>query len=278
MPRTISAVGQLTALSGVVALAALGVVVRHPERSSWWLDEPGVAAPLGGETVRVRWLVAGIPFEVAVWARARTAARARAETDALLESLGRDARALAEQAAALNRAAGGPPLAVGRPLRTLLARALEWSERTDGAFDVTGGAGAGAVRIVGDTARLPSPDARVDLDGVRTGYLADLLAERLRDAGWPDFVVGAGGVMVVSGTRGGAPWTQEVDDPRERALLESSRARDCAIATGPGGAAVVARRAVDAYALVTAMAALDVDRGLALVLRAGAHARPEGRP
>ncbi len=309
---------------GLAALVALAWHVRSPDRAGWWLSEPAAAAPLPAGVVSGHRPLMGTLFEVSVWAPGKEA-EARRAIGAALDGAQRLERQISSwvaesETSALNRGAGGPAQPVSAALRTLLAISLEWSARTEGAFDVTGGplyalwrearaagevptpaaiararraVGYQKLRLVGDTARLLKPGMALDFGGVGKGFAADRMAEALREAGWRDFTIEAGGDVVVGGTRGGAPWTVGVRDPRRAGLLARFPASECAVATsgdyeafvmvegerhghlldprtgraarGVASATVVALRGADADALATALPVLGAERGLELV-------------
>jgi len=144
------------------------------------------------------------------------AARGRALLDSLYAEVARLERAMTlfdetSDLARLNRSAGGGPQPVDPDLARLLARSVELSRRTAGAFDVTVGplvalwkdaAARGRVpdaatlaatraRVGADAIRVPAPDraeitrpgASVDLGGVAKGYALDRIAAQARSAG-----------------------------------------------------------------------------------------------
>jgi thiamine biosynthesis lipoprotein len=112
-------------------------------------------------------------------------------------------------------------------------------------------------------------------------------------AGVENFIVGAGGDLVVRGSRGGVPWQVGVRDPRRSDLLAVSAMSNRAVATsgdyeqfisigdrryshildprngkpasGLASVTVFAARAVDADALATALFVMGSDEGIELV-------------
>lgn len=147
------------------------------------------------------------------------------------------------ETAEINRWAGRRPVAVSGELFRLIRRALEVTEVTSGAFDITfatfGGLwdfkassphlpdpaevrrrlpAAGAANVVLDeaasTVLLRHPDTRIGFGAIGKGYAANRAVFVLRDAGVSAGVVDAGGDLVAFGRReDGAPWTIGIADP-----------------------------------------------------------------
>jgi thiamine biosynthesis lipoprotein len=275
--------------------------------------------------VRVSRSLMGTTFEIAAWASAdhQTATR-----DLLNEAL--DAVAVLErqisgwdsesETSALNRAAGLAPVAVGGDLRALVEIAASWSERTDGAFDVTVApllelwkraaargeppteaelqvalekVGFEKILADGETLFLRQSGMQLGFGAIGKGFAADRAAEMLLAAGVENFIVGAGGDLVVRGSRGGAPWQVGVRDPRGSGLLAVSPMSNRAVATSgdyeqfisiggrryahildprsgkPVGrlasVTVFSARAVDSDALATALFVMGSDEGIEFV-------------
>jgi FAD:protein FMN transferase len=144
----------------------------------------------------------------------------------------------------LNAAAGHGPVPAGPDLRTVLRAAAEASRRTGGKFDVTFGALADIWRFDHDQdnrvpnaaeidARLPLVDyaavqvneaaataeiaragVRVHLGGIGKGYAVDRSVAILRQSGFGDFLIQAGGDLYAAGRRGDRPWRIGLFDPR----------------------------------------------------------------
>jgi FAD:protein FMN transferase len=64
------------------------------------------------------------------------------------------------------------------------------------------------------TARLRSPGARVSVLVLARGYALDRAAQALIARGVENFIISAGGDLVVRGDKGGRPWMVGVQDPR----------------------------------------------------------------
>lgn len=86
----------------------------------------------------------------------------------------------------LNSAAGGTPVDVGEELRDLIARALDFSAATDGAFDITLAPVSSAWGFTEDTYRVPEdaelalllPCVGAEHVHLTTGYHRNINAER----------------------------------------------------------------------------------------------------
>lgn len=146
---------------------------------------------------------------------------------------------------AINLAAGAAPVKTSREIVDLLLESVRASDLTGGKFDVTyAGAGrlwdfaapnpslpdpeavrAGAARVdyrrmridaEALTVFLPEAGMRIGLGGIAKGYAVDRAARILRDRGFRDFAVKAGGDMIVRGRREGRLWWVGVRHPRRR--------------------------------------------------------------
>jgi thiamine biosynthesis lipoprotein len=141
----------------------------------------------------------------------------------------------------LNREAATGPQPIGPELSALIARSLEVSELTRGAFDITY-ASVGHLydyrnreRPTGEavTERLPAIDyrhlrldraagtlayadakVRIDLGGIAKGYAVERAVALLRERGFRHALVSAGGDTRLLGDRHGRPWIIGVRDPR----------------------------------------------------------------
>ena len=158
--------------------------------------------------------------------------------------------------AALSRGSGIVPV---RPeTLELLRTALSVGDRTGGCFDVTVGAStrlwqvkqrtcppqadevrrAGACRgrliLHEDTCSVELERETVpDIGGIGKGYIADRLAELLKDSGVSDALIDLGGNVLALGTRNGRPWRIGIHDPtRDRsACFAAVDARDVSVVT-----------------------------------------------
>jgi thiamine biosynthesis lipoprotein len=144
----------------------------------------------------------------------------------------------------INQAAGIEPVGVSRETLEVLRAALDASAMTDGKFDVTFGALSDIWRFDHDqdnrvptrasiaarlrlvdwraldvnplarTAFLTRRGMRVHLGGIGKGYAVDRGVTILRDQGFVDFLIQAGGDMYAAGTNNGTPWKLGIADPR----------------------------------------------------------------
>jgi thiamine biosynthesis lipoprotein len=166
-------------------------------------------------------------------------AAAFAEIERLEETLSNWSES--SQISEVNRSAGKAPVVVGDELMTVLVRALEFSELTGGAFDVTF-ASCDGLWSVRDrriptaeevTACLPHVDyrqvaldrqqsavyiadsaVRIGLAGLAKGYRIDCAAQVLERHGIIDYVVDGGGDMRMASSGVRKPWHIDVADPR----------------------------------------------------------------
>lgn len=269
--------------------------------------------------VETRWLfgtqvtvtLAGLSPEAAK----NASAKAFAPMEAVDGAFARRAGTLLD---ALNRAGS---LAVSPELFGVAKRALFWAGETGGAFDPTVGAlvdlwavesgphkpperqeiektlgrtGWRKVSLDEGSLRIETGATLLELGGIAKGFALDEAAAALKASGARDFIVDAGGDLVLSGSKNGSPWRVGVRDPRSgtalsRVLFPASGAIvtsgdyerffewegvsyshiiDPATgfpAQGVRSATVWAENAMDADALATAVCVLGAEKGLALV-------------
>ncbi len=201
---------------------------------------------------------------VSVTVEDRSPARAEDALAAALDEMER-------LAALLTRFDGASPLAVlnaeGRladpppELRSVLARGLDLSRLSGGAFDPTvaplvdlyqvhfaahGGppdaserrlvqplVGAGHVRLDEGGCRLERTGMSLTLDGIAKGHIVDAMVATLAARGVRHALVNAGGDIRALGTRAsGRPWQVGVQDPRHPdAMVDRLPLADAAVAT-----------------------------------------------
>jgi thiamine biosynthesis lipoprotein len=275
--------------------------------------------------VRVSRPLMGTSFEIAAWVPGDRQAATR---DLLNEVLGAAAELERQisswdpesEISAVNRAAGEAPVAVGADLRALVEIAVFWADRTGGAFDVTvpplielwkrAGAqgelpgetdiaetlervGFKKILIEEDTLYLPENGMRLGFGAIGKGFAADRVAEMLLAAGLENFIVGAGGDLIVRGARGPSAWRVGIRDPSGSGLLAKSPISNRAVATsgnyeqfisiggrryshildprsgkpvsGLTSVTVFSARAVDSDALATALFVMGSDKGVEFV-------------
>lgn len=149
--------------------------------------------------------------------------------------------------------------------------------------------------IPAKTARLSEKGQRVSLNGVAKGYALGRAAALLEDKGVDNFILAAGGDLVVRGKKGVDAWTVGIQDPRavghfaafdalpgavmtsgdyERFFLVDGKRmhhvldpRTGAPARGLRSVTVVARDSVEADAFSTAVFVLGPQEGMALIER-----------
>jgi thiamine biosynthesis lipoprotein len=143
----------------------------------------------------------------------------------------------------VNRAAGQGPVPAPAELRAVVARGLEISRLSDGAFDVSWAALHGLWDFRAARPRVPSaveiaarvplvdyrqvvvdpaagtialrrPGMRIDLGGIAKGFALDRAAARLRQRGVRSFLISGGGQVIAGGRRGDRPWRVGIRDPR----------------------------------------------------------------
>ncbi len=90
-----------------------------------------------------------------------------------------------------------------------------------------------AVRVDDATVTIDRPGMRLTLDGVGKGYIVDRGADVLKERGFPNVYVEAGGDLSACGDRGsGTPWRIGIRNPRPGLALQARfDARDSAVAT-----------------------------------------------
>ena len=146
----------------------------------------------------------------------------------------------------INAAAGGKPVVVSPETFECIRRSLEFSRRSGGAFDITFYALKGLWKFDQDLeAKLPDPKEireriklidyrklvldeahhtvllkkagmRINLGGIAKGYAVDRATAVLRQAGFHDAIVQAGGDLMLSGDKSGKPWQAGIRDPRAK--------------------------------------------------------------
>ena len=218
--------------------------------------------------------------------------------------------------------AAGEPVEVSDATVEILRLAREIGDRTGGAFDITiapavalwdfSGAGARLpdaqrlreaaeridyrkVEIDGSAVRLPE-GMQIDLGGIAKGYIADRIADYLRQSGVTSALLNLGGNIVTVGGKPGGSWKVGVQDPSSEtgeakiAIL----ANDASVVTsgvyergfdlngvryhhlldaqtgwpvqnGLASVTIVARESALADALSTGVFALGLEDGMALV-------------
>jgi len=187
-----------------------------------------------------------------------------AALDAVMEEMHRIDRAMSpfkpeSELSHLNREAAKGPVRVSREMFDLVARSVEFSKLSEGAFDITfasvgymfdyrNGTKPTAEKIA---AALPGIDYRhirldrsqrtiefarngvlIDLGGIAKGHAVDNCVALLKARGVKEALVVAGGDSRVLGDRRGRPWMIGVRDPRQKdAMVAMIPLVDAAIST-----------------------------------------------
>ncbi|HUG25762.1 FAD:protein FMN transferase [Piscinibacter sp.] len=205
----------------------------------------GLVAPAAaGRWMRRDEAIMGTAISVELWGTDRAAGEAA--IDAVMDEMHRIDLAMSpfkpdSELSRINRDAAAAPVRVSEEMFALLTRALEFSQLSDGAFDVTyAGVGhlydyrervrpaddvlARARAAVGHqhlllnrlarTVRFARDGVRIDLGGFAKGHAVDNAAAILRRRGIRHAHVAAGGDSRVIGDRRGRPWTIGVRHPR----------------------------------------------------------------
>ena len=164
----------------------------------------------------------------------------------------------------LNSAPAGTAVDVGTELYDLIARALDFSAATDGAFDITLApvssawgftedayrvptreeldqllphVGAEHVRLEGTSAVSLDEGTQIDLGAIAKGYASDAMAEIYQAHGVTHGIVDLGGnTWVCGGNLEGEPWQIGIQDPaRQAGALAGILSASDAFAVTSGG-------------------------------------------
>ncbi len=190
--------------------------------------------------------IMGTAVHVELWCD--DAARAEAALDDVMREMHRIDAAMSpyketSELSRINRDAAREPVRINDELFELLARAVEFSQLSDGAFDITYAAAghlydyrrgvkpseaelARAREAIGwrglqldptaRTVRFAKAGVRIDLGGFAKGYAVDNAAALLARRGIRHAIVAAGGDSRLLGDRCGRPWTIGIRDPRRK--------------------------------------------------------------
>jgi thiamine biosynthesis lipoprotein len=214
------------------------------------------------EWIRLDDAIMGTQVRVELWHGDPGEGRAAAE--AVLDELRRIDRAMSpfredSELSLVNREAARGPVTISRELIELLTRAREFSELTDGAFDVTF-ASAGHLydyrehrhpddealqaalsaidyhHVLLDpsvgTVRFARDGVRIDLGGIAKGYAVDRGIALLEARGIRNALISAGGDTRVIGKRWGRAWQVGIRNPRDReGLVAMIPLEDAAVST-----------------------------------------------
>jgi FAD:protein FMN transferase len=203
----------------------------------------GLPVPARGAWISRDEAIMGTAIRVELWSGDRAAEAAMA---AVMDEMHRIDRAMSpykpdSELSRVNRSAAKAAVPISSELFQLIARSIEFSQLSDGAFDITyAGAGhlydyrlgirpsdaalrracasVGYQHLVLDPAMQTLAFARrgmrIDLGGFAKGYAVDRDAAILAQRGIAHAIVTAGGDSRILGDRRGRPWTIGVRDPR----------------------------------------------------------------
>ena len=188
--------------------------------------------------------IMGTSIRVELWHE--EPAMGEAALDAVMEEMHRIDRAMSpfkpeSELSRINREAAKAPVPISKEMFELVARSVEFSKLSEGAFDITfasvgwlfdyrNGIKPTAEKI---TAALPGIDyrhirldrrqrtiqfardgVRIDLGGIAKGYAVDNCVALLKARGVKEALVIAGGDSRVLGDKRGRPWMIGIRDPR----------------------------------------------------------------
>ncbi len=194
------------------------------------------------------------------------AERARAASDEALDEVARLETLLSEwkpdsEISRINDNAGLKPQPAGPELLACIRASQDVARWSDGAFDISWAALRGLwdfsehsahippskaavqaklplwnYRLIrvdeqAKTVRLDKKGMQIGLGGVAKGYALDRMGDILRARGFANFLVFAGGQILVGGKRGSRPWRVGIQHPREDNYFGFIEASDCSIAT-----------------------------------------------
>ena len=201
------------------------------------------SAPSGGWIKRDE-AIMGTAISVELWSEDR--ATGDAAIGAVMDEMHRIDRAMSphkpeSELSRINRDAATTAVSLSAEMAALLARAIDFSQRSGGAFDITfaavgqlydyrervrpdaaaltrARAAVGYRHLVLDararTVRFAVEGMRIDLGGFAKGHAVDNATAILRRRGIRHAMVSAGGDSRVLGDRRGRPWTIGIRDPR----------------------------------------------------------------
>lgn len=138
----------------------------------------------------------------------------------------------------------GQAIKVSPETMEVISDALGFSKISGGAFDITigklielwnfegnreippdrddivkalEGTGASSVEIDTSSASVKTHnDVHLDLGGIAKGYIIDKAGKVLLEKGIKDFIINAGGDMIIRGKKGGKPWRIGIQHPRNK--------------------------------------------------------------
>ncbi len=205
-----------------------------------------LSAPAAGEWLSREEAIMGTSVRVELWHE--DAAAGQAAITAVMDEMRRIDALMSpykpdSELSRINRDAAKGPVKISREQFDLIARSIEFSRLSGGAFDVTFSSvgylydyragiepsdaqiaqalpGINYRHLLLDrdrqTIRFAREGVRIDLGGIAKGYAVDLGIELLKRRGIRSAIVQAGGDSRVLGDRGGRPWHVAIRDPRNK--------------------------------------------------------------
>jgi thiamine biosynthesis lipoprotein len=211
----------------------------------------GLALCAAAAPVRAGWLseeqaIMGTSVRVELWHDDEAAGRAAIA--AVMEEMRRIDRVMSpfkpeSELSLINREAANRAVPISREMYDLIARSIEFSKLSDGAFDITfssvgylydyrqhirpteeqiaealPGINYRHLRLDARarTIRFAREGVRIDLGGIAKGYAAENCIAILKQRGVTNAIVTAGGDSRILGDRRGRPWNIGIRDPRLR--------------------------------------------------------------
>lgn len=205
-----------------------------------------LAVPAQAEWYSREEAIMGTAIRVDLWHD--DAATAHAAMAAVMDEMHRIDRAMSpykedSELSRINREAADKTLIISQEMADILARSIEFSVLSDGAFDVTFSsvgylydyrrqvkpsdaqiatalAGINYRHLLLDrskrTLHFARPGVRIDLGGIAKGWAVDCSIEILKARGIAHASVTAGGDTRLLGDRRGRPWNVGIRDPRQQ--------------------------------------------------------------
>lgn len=122
-----------------------------------------------------------------------------------------------DEIAAINQQKSKENTMVSPELAKALHAGLELSEKTGGQFDITAGNFKKMkVNLKNNSVKILGENIQIDLAPILKGVLADLIAEDLAKAGWPNLLIKIENVYVTRGNDANAPWRIPVVVPSQK--------------------------------------------------------------
>lgn len=185
--------------------------------------------------------------------------------EAILQAVNQEMSTYIDDASIMqfNRLPAHQEFALSPELYTLIQRALEISQQSDGAYDITVGplvelwgfgkknvqshpekdaisatlkrVGADKIRLKNGTISKTQDGVWLDLSSIAKGYGVDCLANYLKKQGYPHYLVDIGGEMRISGNKFGLAWKVGIEVPdelsQEVASVLTIKDKELAVAT-----------------------------------------------